>query len=421
MRVGGAAHGRRIALVASALGLTTVTVTGAAGPPPAPVPVETVLAAAADAVPAAPVPARQVAMPKVAQKPAAAPTPTVTTTPIVTGAPIPFDTLPEGEPPLTVPYGIGTRVYFNGRLTDLTDRFTAAFPGTTPRPDQRQFATVVGADGAAWTQIVGSGADAVHVIGRVTPAGGYLPFHTSAGRVSPFAVTTHGVVAMPESGQAYATDGAYLGAFTGSPNIDCGSCAAGAAGSRVLLDQWSSTGPGSTHQATWLWYPPAAIQKVDDRLRAVGRLGEGWVGLELERGCWRIAPAAAPTRLGARFCSLTTPLVSEDGRRAVVVQAGRLRVLDPVTGAPLGVAAMPALTGWAVPGPAGGPARYLVPAAWEDDDSYVVTARVDDALALLRCSAATGACERTVRVQARPGIDRIVSERTLADVRATAG
>jgi hypothetical protein len=56
-----------------------------------------------------------------------------------------------------------------------------------------------------------------------------------------------------------------------------------------------------------------------------------------------------------------------------------------------------------------------------DAETYVVTARIDDVLALVTCNARTGDCRRTVRVLARPGVDRIVTERGLADVRATAG
>ena len=323
----------------------------------------------------------------------------------VTAVPAAFDLLPTGPAPSTVPYAIGTRVYFAGHGSDLGDRFTAAFPDSVAHPAQRQFTTVIGAGGVAWAQFTGAGADVVHVVGQVTASGGYLPFHTSTGRPSALAVTTSGLVAMPENGQVYAGGGALVAAFTGSPNIDCGSCAVTAAGPRLVLDQGTGPVGRPEHQATWLWYPPAAIQRLDDRFRAVGRLGSGWLGLHQDDGCWRLAPATAPERLGSPICSLATPLVAADGRRAVVVQGGRLRVVDPTTGTTLSNAAMPAIEGW-TPG-----LRYAVPAAWESDDAYLVTARVDDALALVRCSARSGECRRAVRVTVRPGVDRIVAER----------
>jgi hypothetical protein len=329
----------------------------------------------------------------------------------------PFDDLPDGPVPRTVPYAIGTRVYLGGHVTDLTDRFTAAFPGVPSTPAQRQFGTVIGAAGYAWTDIIGSGADVVHVVGRLSAGGDYTPFHTSTGRDSTLAVTTGSLVVMPESGQAYVNTGDFFTAFTGSANIDCGSCAPSAAGTRVVLDQWSGTGSRPEHQGTWLWYPPATIQRIDDRFRAVGRLGAGWLGLRLGAGCWRIAPATALARLGPALCSLTTPLVSADGRRAVVVQSGRLRVLDPVTGEGIGAAAMAAIASWSPTPTTSSPARlrYAVPAVWESADSYLVTARFDAALALVRCSASTGACQRVVRSTVRSGVDRIVLERGVPD------
>jgi len=320
-----------------------------------------------------------------------------------------FDTLPAGPPPTAVPYGIGTRVYFAGHVTDLQDRFAAAFPRGDVPAQQRQFTTVTGSAGFAWTQFTGAGADVVHVVGQVSAAGGYTPFQRSTGRTSTLAVTTTGLLAMPESGQVYAARGSFVAAFTGSVNIDCGSCAVTAAGPRLVLDQWTGPTGQPEHQATWLWLPPAAIQRIDDRFRAVGRLGPGWLGLRDDDGCWRIAPATAPDRLGAGVCSLTTPLVDADGGRAVVVQAGRVRVVDPRTGAVLSTAALPAIPGWD-PG-----LRYAVPAVWETADAYLVTVRVDSALALVRCSAARGTCQRSVRATVRPGVDRIVTERGPAD------
>ena len=82
------------------------------------------------------------------------------------------------------------------------------------------------------------------------------------------------------------------------------------------------------------------------------------------------------------------------------------------TGATVSVASLTPLARW---DPLGPHPRYAVPAVWETADAYLVTARVDGTLALVRCSARTGACRRAVRVAVRPGVDRIVTERGPAD------
>jgi hypothetical protein len=325
----------------------------------------------------------------------------------------PLDALPVGPAPTAVPYGIGTRLYVGGRVLDVAARFTAAFPGVRPTSAQRQFAAVVGAGGFAWTQILGSGVDVVHLVGRVSSSG-YVPFHTSIGSLSRLDASASGTVAMPESGQVFRPDGRLLASFTGSAGIDCGSCATSAVGPRWVVVQ-NAGPPHPEHLGTWLWLPPAAIQKLPDSYRALGRLGTGWLGDEVSPGCWRTAPATAPTRLRAKLCSQAIPLVGADGRYAVVVQGDRARVLDTVTGTTRSVASLAALPGWNPPTasgtPASGPVRYLVPAAWESADSYLMAARDDGVLALVRCSVRTGTCRRAVRAAVRDGVDRIVTER----------
>lgn len=341
-------------------------------------------------------------------------------------APMPdvLGALPGGPPPAQVPYGIGTRIFFAGHGSDQAARFAAAFPGTAPSPDQRQFTAVVGGAGFAWTQITGSGADAVHRLARIDAAGRSLDLPATVGRASVLAVTTSGLVAEPENGHVLTPSGAFGSAFTGSAAIDCGSCAPTAAGPRLVIDQWTGVGAPPQHQATWLWEPPSTIRQLDDRFRAVGRLGTGWLALRVTPGCWQVAPSTAPERLGPAICSLTTPLVSADGRRAAVVRDGRVLVVDPLTGATLRTASMGRIAGWSPGGaPGGAPGapdvpgqvRYAVPAVWESDDAFLVTVRVDRALALVRCSAGTGECRRAVTSVVRPGVDRIVTERGPAD------
>jgi hypothetical protein len=338
----------------------------------------------------------------------------------------PLDALQPGVPPATVPYAIGTRVYFQGRITDVSTRFAQAFPGRSLPASQRQLTTVTAGAGFAWTQITGPGIDLVHAAGRISATGGYTPFHTSAGSSSRLGVTTAGAVVMPENGQLYSPDGRFLAAFTGSQGIDCGSCATSAVGSRLLVEQFSGP-PAMEPLGTWLWYPPAAIQRLPASYHAVGRLGVGWLGSQVGPGCWRTAPATAPSQLRATLCSMTTPLVGADGTRAVVVQNGQARVLDTRSGATVSRASLGALPGWQRPGAAttstsaastattttalDAPVRYVVPTAWADADTYLLEARDDTTIALVSCSVRTGTCLRVVRAQVRPGVDRIVTER----------
>jgi hypothetical protein len=326
----------------------------------------------------------------------------------------PLDLLPAGPAPTEVPYSIGTRVYYQGRIADLSSRFDQLAGGVRLAATQRQLTAVVAAAGFAWTQITVSGVDLVHAVGKVSATGGYTPFHTSSGSSSTLDVTVGGAVAMPGSGQIYQSDGRFLAAFTGSPGIDCGSCATSAVGVRLLVDQTAGV-PGLEHLGTWLWYPPAAIQPLPDSYRAVGRWGIGWLGSVVSPGCWRTAPAVAPAALRATICSMTRPLVSADGTRAVVVQSGRALVLDTRSGATVSRATLAALSGWQPPTAGGAaapaPVRYVVPATWEAPDSYLLTTRDDAVLALVRCSVRTGTCQRAVRAPVRTGVDRIVTER----------
>jgi hypothetical protein len=338
----------------------------------------------------------------------------------------PIDVLRAGPAPRSVPYAIGTSVYYRGHRTDIGARIDGAFYGARPSAAQRQLTAVTGGAGFAWAQFTGSGADIVHIVGRIGPGGGWTGFHSSSGAFSRLAVTTTGLVAMPESGSVYRADGRLAATFTGSTATSCGYCGAAAAGPYLVVERKPSL-PGTDSQGIWLWRPAAASVtaaapvRLPDGYAALGRLGGGWLGAlqSPARGatCWRIAPAADPVALRARICSQTVPLVSADGVRAVVVQGGRTRVVDTRTGGQLSLAGLGALAGWSPDGgPTGrGTVRYVVPAAWETADTFVATARDDQVLALVRCSATTGRCERVVRATVRPGVAAIVSERGAAD------
>lgn len=325
------------------------------------------------------------------------------------GAPSPLDALPAASAPRTVPYAIGTSVHFRGHVTNVGARIDQAHPGMRLTADQRQVTTVVAGGGLAFAQIIGSGADLVHIVGRISPRGGWTDLAMSAGSMSLVAVTPAGAVGMPESGRLYRADGRLIATFTGSRTANCSFCGMEAAGQHLVVERKPAF-PGAQHQGWWLWTPPAAPARLPAGYRSLGRLGAGWLGAPAGTGCWQVAPAASPSATRARICSQTLPLVSADGERAVIVQAGRMRVVSTRTGLGTGLARIGALPNWAPDG-TGGAVRYLIPAAWETSDSYLATARDDRTLAMVRCSARTGRCERAVRSTVRPGVSRIVMER----------
>ena len=319
-------------------------------------------------------------------------------------APVPpFDLLPTAVAPTTVPYSIGTTVYYGGKGYDLSRAFDPALKG-----NDRQFLKVAATRGVVVTQHSYSAADVVNVVGRFSPSLNYAGLETNLGGLSTFDVTLGGLAAMPENGQVRnATNGRVYAAWTRQTAGCSGSSIAPAAvGYRVLQREtsWSSCPPGMDAQGAFLWYPPSAVQQLADTMEAVGRLGTGWLGDHTSATGWSILPASNPSAAPKQVASMMRPLVNGDGTKAVVVQSGRVRVISPATMSNLATS-LPTIGGWSVG------VRDAVPAAWETNDLFLVTARYDGTLALVRCSASTGKCWRVVRTSVRTGVTRIITER----------
>lgn len=321
----------------------------------------------------------------------------------------PFDLIPAGPAPTTVPYGIGTRVFYGGTVSDIASSFTADNAG------EREFDRVAGSLGITYTQFFAYGADCLPIIGRIAPAVPWRRVVEGLGGCKVFDVSTGGLVGVPDDVAAYRSTGTL---YANYPRVNprelpgAGSDDVYAAGERFVVDEWGA----ARLQGVFLWYPGGTPQKLPNNYSAVGRLGVGWLGARQgSTSCWKTAPADHPYRLRPPIlCSQAKPLLSADGTRAVLVQSGRVVVLDARTGTLVSTATLPAITGW-LPG-----TREAVPAAWESTDSYLIEARYDGALALVRCSAATGTCNRGVRSFVRTGVSRIVTERGSADAVAAA-
>ena len=322
--------------------------------------------------------------------------------PRASAVPAPFDLLPAGSAPTTVPYAIGTTVYYGGRAYDLRAQVSV------PSGSKREFLKVAATRGIVVTQYSYSLADVVNVVGRFAPGVPYGVLEGSSGGLSTFDVTLGGLVAMPENGKVRnAANGKVYATWT-RRTVACngGDVAPAAVGYRVVEREisWTDCPPGVDGHGSFLWYPPSAVMRVGDRMEGVGRLGVGWLGDHTSATRWGIVPAGNPLAAPRPVSSMVRPLVNGDGSRAVVVQSGRVRVITLSTMANRATA-LPTISDWAVG------VRDAVPAAWESNDLFLVTARFNGALALVRCSAATGACWRVVRSYVRPGVTRIITER----------
>lgn len=355
-----------------------------------------------------------------------APTPTLarsTSTPrlvTVVGTPGPpvFDRLPAGAPPLTVAYSIGTRVFYGGREQDLA----SVLPKGWGPQAGTYFTRVVASHGVVITAThVGFGtvesgdAGAYGEVGLFWPSralpGAYLRLATSDSATGSD-VTTAGVVlvppqVMPGQVRAYNLDGTRRALMPVTTCCDGEIAALGVRG-YVGSQRPSPSGTGRV----LLWWIGGGTQALPLNYEPVGRLGVGWLGARTGL-CWRTAPANNPNALrAAQLCSMTRPLLSADGNIAVVVQAGRVRVLDARTGRGVSVAQLPAVgvTGW-------GYGQFAAPAAWETPDLYLVNVHDHGASALVRCSVSTGRCQRVVRttgaLQTERGYDSVVYGNTL--------
>ncbi len=316
-----------------------------------------------------------------------------------------------GSPP-TVGYALGTRLYYPAgpavRSVDL------AAVRDSVRPSE-QLHRVVTSRGITYTQFDGFGADIIHHVGRVSATLPWRRIRTTTGAAQVFDVSTGGLVATPSVVSAVRPSGATYADLPALPTrsgLPISNDQAEAVGVRFVVHQHDVDGvPGGV--TSYLWHPDHRPARLPDGTVGVGRLGRGWLGIpapgeDLASGvrCWRTAPADAPRVVREpTLCSATRPLLSPDGRYAVLVSLGRMVVRDAVTGRVVSTAALAPLHA-RVDG-----TRFVVPATWESDRVYLATARDGARIALVRCRVATGACEAAVRSTASAGRAWVVTER----------
>ncbi len=313
----------------------------------------------------------------------------------------PFSALRSSGAPKTVGYAVGERIYSGGRATSMISAMTRGDAA------KREMSRVITSRGVTYAQFIALGVDLVYYIGRVTPAHTWKHITTSIGGGDGFTATTGGLLILPAVPDALTSTGRrYASApeLSATSGIPIPMDSPDAVGARVLIRRPLEVGAGTS---SFLWYPKWGTMRLPDGTRAVGRLGQGWIGVPVagRPGCWRTAPAGAPGRLRAAICSQTLPLVDASGGIAITSTGGRLRVSNTLTGKDIRTISVPAV--------AQSRTRHLIPAAWENATTFLATGRFDSSLVLLRCSTSSGACTVAVRSTVRGDVSQIVTERGL--------
>lgn len=301
--------------------------------------------------------------------------------------PPPFDLLPLGSPPATIPYGITNRVFYQGvgypipvASDNVIVRVQPYHGNVLVSLFNRGSADYIGPVGqigptSAW-RILGGG---VNLPADATLAGQLLRVPAGTGRVEVYDTSTGRVVAtLPAPAGDVSNTGvrtvgskalvAYQGQFSGVPH-------------RMVL--WDPAN-GSTTALAGTAYSVAQ------------RRSPGWLWRKVSAGCYARVPLATPAAAGVQVCQdlydagqFQPPLLSFDGSIAIAVRSGRLVAVEVATGRVLSTGTM---------GPIVANGSHSVNGAqWETTDTYIASAAWDGQTALVRCRVSDGRCERVVR------------------------
>lgn len=314
----------------------------------------------------------------------------------------PVLSLPSGPVPQGVPYGIGKRLYLNGQARDFAPvwgSLTLRHPETKP-----EFGDLAITRGVVIWAIDYMAVDPAANFGAYRP--GHTPTRLGGAENYPgLATTTGGLVATGRQSthagpaQIYTTAGTvYAPTYEGKYSLPSTINFQGVGGMFVFQDYEQQ------RAESYRYYPGYAPVRIPDNTFGVGN---GWVATKDGTDCYRTAPLMSPTALRARICSQVLPMLSDDGTKAVVVQGRHVRLYDTRTGVQINATNAPTLQRWDFSVKYGTHAYDLV--QWLDASTYLVNVKDGTALALLRCSATTRACERAVTSNVRSGVTHIVS------------
>jgi hypothetical protein len=316
----------------------------------------------------------------------------------------PISALPAGPAPVGVPYGIGKRIYLNGVASDLSGRWTV-LAGLGNRPFS-EFHHVTISRGVVVFSIGLDQIDPAEVVGALPRGGSAIRIDespsfelavTSGGLVTTGTASTFQatVPVVTTAGRSYPPP--FVDPLVADPYYAVSS--QGAGGSFV----YQAVDPSSFQtQQSYRQYPGYAAARLpyDNTLG----VGAGWLATfdSIRSSCFRVAALSTPATVRAHICSQTTPVVSPDGTKVVVVQGNHVRLYATGTGAQVNATNAPTLATRTVNSPANG----YFPFAWESASAYLVYAKDGNALYILRCSTG-GACQRAVTSSVRTGVSHI--------------
>lgn len=301
----------------------------------------------------------------------------------------PFDQLPTGPAPTSVPYAIGTRIFYQGQIFVVPSTSGSTTNLVRVQPYHGNVLTSVYRSGSVdyqgYAGLIGP-TSAWHVIP------GYIDLpadSTLAGQL--LRVTDRDVAQVVDTS---------TGAIVYQTPVGGGVFGdAKTVGAKVLIHR---SGYG-TPEDDVIWDPPTGAVTLlgATRYLVAQRRSPGWLWRESGGGCFALVTLSAPTATGTRFChdSIAPPLLSFDGTIAITVRAGRLVAVSVASGQVLSTGSMGAISGTG---------RSVQPVQWETSSAYLAHATWDGQLALVRCHVSDGQCERVVRSYVRGTIRGIV-------------
>jgi len=322
--------------------------------------------------------------------------------------------LPAGAPPRGYAYGIGKRLFLNGRTYDLSAYWSKIAPkGYNDPTVPQEFLDVDQTRGVMLWAFRYFAVDSYVHVGNLVPGQAPKLLVTQAAD-PPIATTSGGFIGlgmynnMGGVGSSIALN--YSG-FISPPRLNApienavpaaAAMVSSATSALVVNVEYDSAlGAGDFSHKSWLYYPThgqIALPYANTYAAGDGQLvtRDSFTG-----GCWRSAALASPATLRARVCSQVYPKVNADGTRIAVVQGSTIRLFNAATGAPEHWTTAPSLSTW-------DSSHFYTLLGWEDASNYLVKARNGTELYILRCNV-SGACERAVTSTVRTGVSSIVT------------
>ncbi len=310
----------------------------------------------------------------------------------------PFDLLPAGPVPTTIPYAIGTRIFYQDRI------FVVPTPGTS----DAELTRVQPYHGNVLTSVFYPGtADFVGPTGVIGPTS---PWRSLGGvDLSADATLTGQLLAVPAYGREVRTIDTSTNRVVARLPIADAFAHAATAGPKVLVTNFGFS--NTTSQVLW---DPATGNTIALGTSDAGptysvaqRRSPGWLWRDVGGGCFARVPVSDPLAGGTRIChdagQSGPPLLSFDGATAIAVRDGRLVAVAMASGQALSTGTLAAIVR------ATDNTRWVYPVQWETASTFITEATWDGQLALVRCRLRDGWCERVVRSYVRGNVGGIVA------------